>query len=191
MSAPENAESELQKRRAARNWSSKELTGRIAWRFASLFFRYSPRLAWGWRRWILRCFGARIGQKVHLYPTCRIVIPWTLEIGDWSTVGDGAILYALGRIRIGRNVTISQGAHLCAGTHDFESPRFDLQKLPITVGDFAWICAEAFVGPNTTVEEGAVVAARAVVVKSVAAYQIVGGNPAKVIAERKLRFKGT
>ena len=188
MSDPNIVDSEMQKRRAIRKWTRKENLGRIAWQFASPFFRFSPRLAWGWRRWLLKCFGARIGQQVNIYPNCRILIPWNLDIGDWSTVGDGAILYALGPIKIGRHVTISQEAHLCAGTHDYESPHFDLLKLPISIDDYSWICAEAFIGPDLTIGEGAVVAARAMVVKSVSPWQIVGGNPARTIKERKIRF---
>lgn len=180
-------QAEMQKRRASRKWSRKEQLGRVAWWAAQPFFRFSPRLAWGWRRWLLRRFGARIGKKVNLYPTCRITIPWNLEIGEWTTLGDGAILYALGPIRIGRHVTVSQGAHLCAGTHDYESPHFDLLKAPIDIGDLAWICAEAFIGPNLTVGEGAVVAARAVVVKPVEPWRVVGGNPARPLKERKIR----
>jgi putative colanic acid biosynthesis acetyltransferase WcaF len=61
-----------------------------------------------------------------------------------------------------------------------------LQKPPISVGDQAWVCADAFVGPGVTVEEGAVVGARAVVVKDVEAWTIVGGNPARPLRDREL-----
>jgi putative colanic acid biosynthesis acetyltransferase WcaF len=47
-----------------------------------------------------------------------------------------------------------------------------------------WICAEAFVGSGVTLSRLAVVAARAVVVKSVAERTIVGGNPAVIIGTR-------
>jgi putative colanic acid biosynthesis acetyltransferase WcaF len=93
-------------------------------------------------------------------------------------------LYALGAIKIGAKVTVSQGAHLCAGSHDYEDPKFLLLKLPITIQDSAWVCADAFVGPNVTIGEGAVIAARAVVVKDVASWEVVGGNPSKRIKSR-------
>jgi putative colanic acid biosynthesis acetyltransferase WcaF len=105
--------------RAARKWSRKELAGRLLWDLAAPVFALSPRPLWGLRRALLRAFGARIGRNVHILPSVRITIPWNLDIGDEAAVGEGAILYALGPIRIGRQATISQYAHLCAGTHDF------------------------------------------------------------------------
>jgi tetrahydrodipicolinate N-succinyltransferase len=55
---------------------------------------------------------------------------------------------------------VSQGVHLCAGTHDFDTPLFQLVAKPITIGAHAWVAAEAFVGPGTRVGEGAVVGHR-------------------------------
>ncbi|WP_217175514.1 putative colanic acid biosynthesis acetyltransferase [Coraliomargarita akajimensis] len=136
---------------------------------------------------MLRLFGARIGKGVNIYPDVKIMIPWNLEIGNWVTVGSGVTLYALGKIRIGDEVTLSQGAHLCAGTHDYESPLFTLIKSEVAVCDKAWVCADAFIGPDVIVNEGAVVAARSVVVKEVGAWDIVGGNPARKIKSRTMR----
>jgi len=138
----------------------------------------------------LRCFGAQLGKGVNIYPSCRITIPWNLKIGDWSTIGNGVKLYALGPIKIGAEVTVSQGAHLCAGSHDYEDPKFLLLKLPITIQDSAWVCADAFVGPNITIGKGAVIAARSVVVKDVQQWEVVGGNPAKRIKNRDKRNFG-
>jgi len=176
---------DIRDRRVSRKWSRKALVGRCLWSIVALsLFRFSPRLLWGWRRFILRCFGAKIGEGVNVYPSCKISIPWNLEIGDWSTVGDGVKLYALGQISIGSGVTISQGAHICAGSHDYEDRAFSLLKLPISIQDRAWICADAFIGPNVDVGEGAVVAARAVVIKDLAEWEVFGGNPAKYIKDR-------
>src|SRR5690606_5078261 len=74
--------------RSARKWSRTELAGRILWALVHPLFAWSPRPAWGWRRFLLRLFGARVGHEVHIYPTVRIVIPWNVNIGDYSAVGD-------------------------------------------------------------------------------------------------------
>jgi putative colanic acid biosynthesis acetyltransferase WcaF len=113
-------------------------------------------------------------------------MPWNLSIGDWSAIGDGVHLYTLGAVTIGRAVTISQRAHLCAGSHDYTRPEMPLLKLPIDIGNSAWICAEAFVGPGVSVGEGAVVGARAVAMRDVPAWKVVAGNPARVIKDREL-----
>lgn len=180
---------DIEANRAAAKWSRREQVGRILWSLAWPFFRFSPRPFWVVRRVLLRLFGARVGSHVHLYPTVRITIPWNLTIGDHAAVGDGAILYALGPITIGANATVSQGAHLCAGTHDFRSPSMTLIKSPIHIADSAWICADAFIGPGVEIGASAVVGARAVAMRSVAPGLVVAGNPARKVGERQTQVR--
>jgi putative colanic acid biosynthesis acetyltransferase WcaF len=176
--------------RSARKWTRKEQMGRVLWAAVLPLFQFSPRLCWGWRRFLLRRFGARIGREVQIHPKVRVEIPWNLEVGDWSAIGFDALIYNLGPIRLGQRVTVSQRAHLCAGTHDFRDAALPLLKPPIRIHDDAWICADAFVGPGVEVGPGAVVGARAVVVKDVPAWTIVAGNPAKETGQRVVRRAG-
>ena len=81
-------------------------------------FRPSPRPFHAWRAFLLRVFGAKIGRNVHVYPGVRIWAPWMLEIGDDTGIGSGVNLYSMAPIRIGVRCVISQGAHLCCGSHD-------------------------------------------------------------------------
>jgi putative colanic acid biosynthesis acetyltransferase WcaF len=171
--------------RAARKWSRKALIARALWELLSLpLFAWTPRPLWAWRRIVLRLFGAHVGRSVHVCPSVRIAVPWNLTVEDEAAVGDRAILYSLGPIRIGKCATVSQYAHLCAGTHDHTRLDLPLLKPPIVIGDGAWICADAFVGPGVTIGELAVVGARAVVVRDVPARAIVVGNPARPVGER-------
>ncbi|MEL6687509.1 MAG: acetyltransferase [Pseudomonadota bacterium] len=170
--------------RAAQKWTRREQVGRILWALVSPLFRLSPRPLWGWRRMLLNLFGAKIGQDVHIYPTVRVTIPWNLDIGDEAAVGDHAILYALGPIRIGSQATVSQYAHLCAGGHDYINPAMTLTKPEIIIGSGAWVCADAYVGGGVTIGEKAIAAARSVVVKDVPDNVVVGGNPATPIKTR-------
>lgn len=171
--------------RRAVKWSGRELLGRALWEtLRGPLFAWTPRPLWGWRRMVLRAFGAHIGREVHIYPSVRIAVPWNVAIGDEAAVGDRAILYSLGRISIGPQATISQGAHLCAGTHDYRRADMPLVKAPVAVGAGAWICADAFVGPGVSVGDRAIVGARAVAVGDVPAGKIVAGNPARVIRDR-------
>lgn len=170
--------------RRAVKYEPKEQLLRVAWSFGRLLFRLTPRPLFGVRRAILRAFGAKVGREVHVYPSAVIYFPWKLEIGEWSAIGEDAFVYNLGPVTIGRSVTISQRAHLCAGTHDYADPAMPLLKPPIRIGSDAWICADAFVGPGVSVGEGAVVGARAVVVKDVPAWSVVVGNPAREIKAR-------
>jgi putative colanic acid biosynthesis acetyltransferase WcaF len=170
--------------RRAVKYPKSELARRLLWTLARPLFRFSPRVCFGWRCFLLRLFGARVGRAVHVYGSANIYFPWNLEIGDWSSIGEWALVYNLGKVHIGSKVTISQRAHLCAGTHDHTDPALPLRKPPIVIGDQAWVCADAFIGPGVGVGEGAVVGARAVVVRDVEPWMIVVGNPAKVVKRR-------
>jgi len=173
--------------RAARKYDRGEMARRALWEIGRWLFRFSPRPLFAWRRTLLRLFGARIGKEVHIYPSAVIFMPWNLTIGDWSAVGESAYIYNLGPVTIGRSVTISQRAHLCAGTHDYTSPDMALLRPPIVVDDEAWVCADAFVGPGVTIGAGAVLGARAVAVRDVPPWMIAVGNPARPIKPRELR----
>ena len=175
--------------RAARNtrvYRREELVRRVVWSGVQLLYRWSPRLLFEWRCFLLRSMGASVGEQVHIHPHSRIALPWLLTIGDWSAIGDGSIVYNLGPVRLGSHVTVSQRAHLCAGTHDHRRSDMPLLRSGITIGDDAWICAEAFVGPGVTIGEGAVVGARAVVTRDVEPWSIVAGNPARQIGQRSI-----
>jgi putative colanic acid biosynthesis acetyltransferase WcaF len=175
---------DIAKNRAASKYSRAEILYRVLWGIAQPLFRYSPRPLFGWRRFLLRCFGAQVGRNVHIYGSARIYFPWKLVIGDWSAIGEEAYVYNLGEISIGSKVTISQRAHLCAGSHDYTSPDMLLLKPPIRIEDQAWVCTDAFVGPGVTVGAGAVVGARAVVTKDVEPWTVVAGNPGRFIKRR-------
>jgi putative colanic acid biosynthesis acetyltransferase WcaF len=171
--------------RSAAKWTRREMFWRFLWEVSQPISRLMPRPLWGLRRWLLRRFGARIGREVRIHPTARIAIPWNLSIGDETAIGDGVQIYNLGQVSIGAQATISQGAHLCAGTHDHRQPDLPLVKCTIKIGQGAWICADAFLGPNVTVGDFAILGARAVVVRDVAPGVIVAGNPARIIGQRE------
>lgn len=171
--------------RAAVKYGRSEMLLRVLWgAFGRPLFRFVPRPFFSLRAAILRLFGASVGKNVHVYPSACVYMPWNLAIGDWSSIGERAYLYNLGPIAIGAGVTVSYRAHLCAGTHDFRQADFPLLKPPVNIRDGAWICTDAFVGPGVTVGEGAIVGARAVVVKDVPPRAIVAGNPAGILRFR-------
>jgi putative colanic acid biosynthesis acetyltransferase WcaF len=177
---------EIESNRAISNWTNKEKFARLLWAMSQPLFFYSPRLLWTWRVALLRLFGAKIGKNVHIYPTVQVFAPWNLEIADWASIGFDALLYNLGPIRIGARSTISQRAHLCAGSHDYRGADMRLLKLPINIGDDVWVCADSFVGPDISVGDGAVIGACAVVVKNVLPWTVVAGNPAIEKGKRTL-----
>lgn len=134
----------------------------------------------------MRIFKASIGADVHIYPSVHITMPWNLNVGDQCSLGDHAIIYALGQIEIGPRSTVSQYAHLCAGTHEWRDPAMPLLKSPIKIGSDVWICAQAFVGPGVQVGDNSIVGACSVVMKNVAANSIGHGNPFHILRRRNI-----
>lgn len=180
---------DISENRSAKKYPLGVQVRRVAWAVGKLFFRLIPRPFFAPRRVLLRCFGAKIGRQVNIANSAVVYFPWNLEVKDWAAIGEDAYIYNLGQLTIGERATVSQRAHLCAGTHDYTDPALPLETPPISIGAQAWICADAFVGPGVAVGEGSVVGARAVVMKDVEPWAVMTGNPARMIKKRIL--KGT
>ena len=167
-------------------YSAREKLGRMLWGFAqATLFRCSFHNWYGFRRTLLRLFGAKLHDTANLRRTVTVECPWNLTIGAESSVGDRAILYCLGPVTIGARVTVSQGAHLCAGSHDSRRATMPLLRPPIDIEDDAWIAADAFVGPKVRVKEGAILGARAVALEDLEPWSIYLGNPAARVRARE------
>jgi putative colanic acid biosynthesis acetyltransferase WcaF len=164
------------------SFSLKNRLARAVWEIAMFFlFKPSPRPLHKWRAFLLRCFGAKVGRGVHIYPNVEIWAPWNLELSDECGIANKAILYSQDKIFIGRRAVISQGAHLVTGTHDYTKPGFPLITFPILIRDNVWIAAEAFIHPGITINEGCIIGARAVVTRDMPPWMICAGNPCKPI----------
>jgi putative colanic acid biosynthesis acetyltransferase WcaF len=170
------------------SFSLKNKIGRLIWNIACilLFRPFVSRLFKKWRILILKCFGAKVAWSSHIYASVTIWAPWNLEIGENSSLGPNVDCYNQGKIRIGSNTIISQKTYLCASTHDYTKKDFPLLLKPITIGNSVWVAADAFIGPNVSIGDEAIVAARAVVISNVETKAIMGGNPAKLIKFRTI-----
>lgn len=161
---------------------------RVVWMASWLVLaRFTPPPLHGWRRLVLRLFGAKVARGARVHASVSIWHPGNLELGENALIGPGVRLYNQGHIRIGARTVISQRAHICASTHDVNDPHFQLQLRPIVIGDQCWVAAEAFVGPGVTMEDRSVLAARGVLFGNAAADGIYSGNPAVLLKQRALR----
>lgn len=147
-------------------------------------FRHSPQFAYGWRRWLLRAFGANIGRAVLVRPSATITYPWKVTIGDNSWIGDDVVLYSLGCIAIGRNTVVSQRSYVCAADHDHRVPSFPIRQRPVTIEDEAWVAADVFVGPGVRIGKACVVGARSSVFGDLPGDSLCLGHPARAVGPR-------
>lgn len=152
---------------------------------ASLY-RLSPTPLHAWRRFLLRSFGASIARGAHPYPSARIWAPWNLVMEADACLGPRVICYSVAKVTLGAACIVSQGAHLCAASHDFRDAGFHLMGGAIEIGAGAWVAADAFVGPGVHIGGNSVLGARAVAMKDVPAAAIMVGNPARPLGMREI-----
>ena len=131
------------------------------------FFRPTPTHLHFWRTYLLRCFGAKIAPKAHVYPSAKVWAPWNLVMGIGSCLAENVDCYNVALVALGDGTTVSQYSFLCTATRDYKDPSLPLMAAPITLGDGAWIASDVYIGPGVNVGQGSVVAARTSVFKDV------------------------
>ncbi|MEM7553035.1 MAG: WcaF family extracellular polysaccharide biosynthesis acetyltransferase [Cyanobacteria bacterium P01_A01_bin.84] len=134
---------------------------------------------------ILRLFGAKIGQKVRIKPGVKIKFPWRLYVGNHVWIGENTWIDNLDFVTIENHVCLSQSVYLCTGNHDWSHPHFQLMTNPIHLQEGCWIAAKSIVGPGVVVGKGAVLTMGGVTGKSLEPMTIYIGNPAKPLHKRK------
>lgn len=170
-------------------YSKSNKLHRLIWSIAwACLARPFPRsMAMGWKRTLLRAFGAKISSTAAVYATAKVFQPWLLTMDDYACLAEGVECYNAAPIIIGVNATVSQRAYLCTASHNIFSSQHEQIQEPIIIKDRAWVAAEAFIGPGVTIGEGAVVGARGCVFKDIESWTVVGGNPAKFIKKRIIK----
>ncbi len=139
------------------------------------------------RRFLLRLGGAKIGKATSIHMGCRFFSVKKLKIGEDSIIGYGAFLDGRDKIIIGNHVDIASEVMIYNSEHDIASEDFKANLAPVEIGDYVFIGPRAIILPGVRIGKGAVIGAGAVVTKDVEEFAIVGGVPAEIIGERKLK----
>ncbi len=125
--------------------------------------------------------GVVIGAGTHIRPG-------SVAIGDYTFIGGNCWLE--GRITIGRFVLFASDVSIVGGDHRFDVVGVPMirtgrdEMKPVTVEDDVWIGRGAIVLHGLSIGEGSIIAAGALVTRSVEPYTIVGGCPAQVLRPR-------
>lgn len=139
------------------------------------------------RLFVYSLAGIKISKGSRIHIGARFFYPANIKIGKGSIIGDNAFLDGRDRLTIGDHVDIASSVAIYNSEHDINSEDFHAVNEPVEIGDFVFIGARAIILPGVKIGKGAVVAAGAVVTKDVSEYAIVGGVPAEVIGERKVK----
>lgn len=136
------------------------------------------------RIFLLRLFGAKIGEGVVIKPNVNVKYPWRLKIGKDVWIGENVWIDNLDDVSIADNVCISQGALLLSGNHNYKKQSFDLMIAPIIIEEGVWIGAKSVVTGGTICKSHAVLSVASVAPKLLESYWVYQGNPAIKIRER-------
>lgn len=141
----------------------------------------------GIKIYLLKFFGAKIGEGLIIKPSVHIKFPWKLIIGNDVWLGENSWIDNLDQVTIGNNVCISQGALLLTGNHDYTLPSFDYRNAPIVIENGVWIGAKSVVCPGVICKSHSILAVGSIATHKLEPYSIYQGNPAKEV--RKRTFK--
>lgn len=136
---------------------------------------------------IYKAAGMKIGEDSRIHIGARFFDPTNIEIGKGTIIGDNAFLDGRDKLRIGDHVDIASDVMIYNSEHDIEAEDFHAITGAVEIGDYVFIGPRVIILPGVKVGKGVVVAAGAVVTKDVLDFAIVGGVPAEVIGERKLK----
>ena len=140
----------------------------------------------GIKVFLLRAFGAVVGDRVIIKPCVNIKYPWKLKIGNDSWIGEGVWIDNIDEVIIGQSVCLSQGSLLLTGNHDYKKVTFDLITAPVILEDGVWIGAAAIVCPGVLCKTHAVLSVASVATKDLEPYSVYKGNPATKASERMI-----
>lgn len=146
-----------------------------------------------WIRLLMICYTSqfkKIGKNVIYNPISSSFSYKTIELGDHVFIGGRA--WFSGEICIGDYVMFGPSVSILGGDHEYknlEKPMFFVKDnahrcLPIKIEEDVWVGANVTILKGVTIERGAIIAAGSVVNKSVEAYSIYAGIPAKKVGER-------
>lgn len=139
------------------------------------------------RKMVYKGAGVKIGRGSHIHMGAQFFYPAGVEIGKGTVVGQNAFLDGRAKLTIGDYVDIASDVMIYNSEHDINAEDFHAIDAPVEIGDYVFVGPRAIILSGTKVGKGAIVAAGAVVTKDVPDYAIVGGVPAQVIGERKIK----
>lgn len=169
-----------------RSFAWGHLARRSIWNVVWLLFAsWTPPQLYAWRRLLLNLFGAQLAKGARVYGSARIWYPPNLKMGRGAVLGPKTFAYSMEKIELEDYAEVAQFVRLMTGTHDIDSPTFQLYAKPIRICSHAWIASACFIGPGVTVGEGAVLGGAGVTFKNLDAWTVYVGNPARAIKRRK------
>ncbi len=161
---------------------------KMLWFFTSAIIFQSNLFPFrGFKCFLLRLFGAKVGKGVNIKPNVYIKFPWRIEIGDNCWIGERVWIANEGLVIIKDNVCLSHEALILSGGHRYDKKAFDVYAKPIVLEEGVWLGAQSSIGGGITIGSHAVLAMKSVANSDLAPYGIYRGNPAVKIRDRVIK----
>ncbi len=140
------------------------------------------------RRFLAKGMLDGCGKKVNIEHGAFFASGKDITIGNHSGLGIGCRV--AGPLSIGDDVMMAPNVTIVTQNHETSdlSIPMRLQTAPkhkVTIGNDVWIGANVIILPGITIGNGCIIAGGAVVTHDVPDYAVVGGNPARIIKNRK------
>jgi acetyltransferase-like isoleucine patch superfamily enzyme len=133
----------------------------------------------------------RFGSSPNVSPDVVFSNPERIVIGDRVRIGSRCHIWAghgQAQVRIGNDVLFGPEVMVTAATYRYNDggPVSDqaMSEADIVIGDDVWLATRAIVLPGTTIGNGAIIGAGAVVKGDIPEFSIVAGSPARVVGTR-------
>ncbi|MEO9004878.1 MAG: WcaF family extracellular polysaccharide biosynthesis acetyltransferase [Ginsengibacter sp.] len=158
---------------------------RACWYVVNLIFFKSAIFPFsGFKVFLLKLFGAKVGRHIRIKPCVSIKYPWFLHLANHVWIGEGVWIDNLGKVTIGNHVCLSQGSMILSGNHDYSKPTFDLIIKEIILEDGVWIGARAIVCNGVVCSNHSILTVSSVATRNLEPFAIYQGNPAVKIKDR-------
>lgn len=157
------------------------------WIYRLLTWWLPETRCFGWKRMLLRWAGAKFGKNVRINSSAVFSGNGGLVVGDdvWIGAGDVISPVAPASITIGSHIDFGPGVMIITGSHEIDLEGEHIggkgKAASVVIGDGCWLGARALILPGVTLADKTLVAAGAVVTKSVnVPCSLVAGVPARI-----------
>ncbi|THX96547.1 hypothetical protein D6D03_08698 [Aureobasidium pullulans] len=133
---------------------------------------------------ILKKFFGSLGKNSCIEPPLNVDYGCNILVGDDFYSNFGLTILDCCLVEIGDRVMFGPNVSILSATHqtDVQSRRDGVEfALPVFIGDDCWIGGNVSILPGVTIGNGCTIGAGSVVTKSIPAFSVAVGSPARVI----------